>query len=406
MSAHPLPDLNAVRRLLIIRLSAIGDVIHCLPISAALKEAYPHLEITWLVEEISEEIVSGNPCLHDVIVIPRGRWNRGRLRSPQVWAEYLQFVRKLRRRRFDVTLDLQGYAKSALMALATGARYRIGWWRMRDGSGIVSRSLPKRKESVHRVDWFLDVARVLGASPAIITFPLAVPAAERERVREMLAAGGVDPDQPYAVLNQAAGDPARRWGTAQFGAVAARLAREQGMPSVLVGVDKDRAPNQEIIAHFQNYYVNSQEQIRSAEKQLTSTQGTAKLVPLPLDLAGKTTLKELAAVIAGCAVQISGDTGSLHIAAALERPIVGLYGSSDPAHAGPWGQMHHILSRRDLCSRSCTIRRCAFVTDSANQNGDEPAITTARCLEAITPDEVMKMALRAMADARVPADSQ
>ncbi len=403
MSAQALPDLHAVQRLLIIRLSAIGDVIHCLPISAALKEAYPHLEITWLVEEISEEIVSGNPYLHDVIVIPRGRWNRGRLRSPQVWAEYLSFLRMLRRRRFDVTLDLQGYAKSALMALATGARHRIGWWRMRDGSGIVSRSLPKRKESVHRVDWFLDVARVLEASPAKVTFPLTFPREALDRVRCLLSAGGIDPDQPYAVLNQAAGDPARRWVSAHFGEVAAKIAFEYGMPSVLVGVDKDRAPDQEIIAQFQSCYENFLEHSRRAGE-------TRNSVPAPLDLAGKTTLKELAALLAGCAVQISGDTGSLHIAAALERPVVGLYGSSDPAHAGPWGQTAHVLSRRDLCSRACTIRRCAFVTDAAEQNstgnGSDPVVKTARCLEAITPDEVVAMALRAMADARVPVGSQ
>src|SRR5437763_1276090 len=143
MGARALPDLRDLRRVLIIRLSSIGDVIHALPVSAALGEAYPHLELTWLVEEMSAEVVTGNPYLKEVIVIPRSRWKRGRMRSPQVWREYLAFLADLRRRRFDLSLDLQGYAKSGLLALAAGAPYRFGWWRLREGAAWVSHALPR-----------------------------------------------------------------------------------------------------------------------------------------------------------------------------------------------------------------------------------------------------------------------
>jgi ADP-heptose:LPS heptosyltransferase len=94
-----LPDLRAVRRVLIIRLSSIGDVVHALPVSAALGEAFPHLELTWIVEESAADVVSGNPYLHDVIVVPRERWKRGR-KSPHIWREYLGFLRMLGERRF------------------------------------------------------------------------------------------------------------------------------------------------------------------------------------------------------------------------------------------------------------------------------------------------------------------
>src|SRR5437763_2618921 len=99
-----LPDLRTVHRVLIIRLSAIGDVIHALPLASALKDAYPHLEITWLVEEIPADMVLGNPDLERVIVVPRSRWKRGRARSPQVWREYLALLAELRRYRFDLTI--------------------------------------------------------------------------------------------------------------------------------------------------------------------------------------------------------------------------------------------------------------------------------------------------------------
>ena len=121
---------------------------HALPLSASLHEAFPNLKITWIVEEMSAEIVVGNPTLHEVIVVPRSRWKQGRWRSPQIWREYFAFMKTLRARRFDVTLDLQGYAKSAFMALATGAKHRYGWWRLRDGANLVSRSLPRRPQSL------------------------------------------------------------------------------------------------------------------------------------------------------------------------------------------------------------------------------------------------------------------
>src|SRR5438034_4016718 len=96
-----LPDLRNLRRLAIIRSSSIGDVTHALPLSAALGEAFPNLELTWIVEEMSAEIVTGNPYLKEVIVIPRSRWKKGRWHSPQIWREYMAFLAGLRRRQFD-----------------------------------------------------------------------------------------------------------------------------------------------------------------------------------------------------------------------------------------------------------------------------------------------------------------
>ena len=361
-------DLNRVKRLLILRLSSIGDVTHALPLSAALKEAFPHLEITWIVEEMSAEIVTGNPNLHEVIVVPRSRWKRGRWRSPQVWREYGAFVKTLRSRRFDVTLDLQGYAKSAFMALATGAPHRYGWWRLRDGANFVSRSLPRRPQSLHRVDWFLDVGRALGAEPKRVTFPLHVPEAARSRVRELLADGGIDPAAPYAVLNPAVGDQTRRWGAGRYAELARGLAHRCGLPSVLIGSGKDA----EICGEVRTLALEGFEW--PAE------------IAAPFSLAGQTDLKELAAVLEGCTVHICGDTGSAHIAAALERPVVALYGPTDPDMAGPWGQSDNVLSHRELCAVKCSVKQCVYTC----AGGSAPQENIARCLAAITPAEVLQ----------------
>lgn len=385
MGIVTLPDWRNIRRVLIIRLSSIGDVTHALPVSAALEDAYPHLEITWVVEEMSADIVAGNPYLKEVIIVPRRRWKQGRTRSAAVWKEYTAFLRDLRQRQFDLTLDLQGYAKSGLMALATGARYRFGWWRLRDGSGLVSRALPKRPESLHRVDWFLDAVRGLGIEPKAVRFPLAIPELARARVAELLCAQKITPGMQYAVLNPAAGNPARKWDTDRYAALAISLAQRQGLASVLIGSQKDVPLCEEIIARVQS--------------------ATADTPSVRIgSLAGKTDLKELAAVLDGCGVHVCGDTGSAHIAAALGRPVVALYGPTDPAHAGPYGQQKNVLSHREWCRPHCTERHCAYNSAGENVGGTErPAARTpteegqeadqtrmARCLQAITVEEALE----------------
>src|SRR5438105_14873148 len=111
------PDMSKVRRILIVKLSSIGDVVHALPVSAALGKAYPHIEISWVVEEMSAPIIEGNPFLHEVIVIPATlRKRRG---SPYSLRQFLSLRRELASKNFDITLDLQGLSKSALVAWST-----------------------------------------------------------------------------------------------------------------------------------------------------------------------------------------------------------------------------------------------------------------------------------------------
>ncbi len=355
-----MPDLRDARRLLIIRLSSIGDVVHALPVSAALGEAYPRLEITWLVEEMSADIVNGNSYLTDVIVIPRSRWKRGRWNSPRVWKEYATFLADLRRRNFDVTLDLQGYAKSAIMAFATGAPRRYGWWRLRDGANLVSRALPHSPDSLHRVDWYLDVARSLGAAPSRVCFPIHIPDVARNRVADLLQAGGIEPAARYVALNPAVGSGTRRWGAGRFAECIARIGNDFGLPTVLVGSQKDGALCEEV-----------------AKRAFDA--GLSAACP-PVNLAGQTNLKELAALLDRCAVHLCGDTGSGHIAAALKRPVVALYGPTDPEHAGPWGQPQNVLSHRELCRPGCGASKCL----AARAPGE-----AAECLAAITPKAVL-----------------
>ncbi len=358
--------LSSLERVLILRLSSIGDVIHALPVASALKGAFPHLHLTWVVEEMSSEIVRLNAQVDRVIVLPRSRWKQGRTSNPQVWKEYIQFLVSLRRERFDLSLDLQGYAKSGLMALASGAPHRRGWRRMRDGSGSISPPVPTRAESLHRVEWFLDVVRSLGIEipQGAAEFGLAPSLEARNSAAALLQEAGGLPGSPPVVVNPAAGNLVRRWGAENYAQVIARLSNEYGLQSVLIGTERDAELNRETI--------------RLSKSRL------ALKAPIPLDLAGKTSLNEVAALLEGCRFHLCGDTGSAHLAAALKKPVVAVYGPTDPTAAGPYGQAETVLYRSGICGAACTAKACSRVAQHPT------SVELPPCLAQIQPDEVFE----------------
>jgi lipopolysaccharide heptosyltransferase II len=325
-------------------------MIHALPVAEALGRSYPNLELTWLVEEMSADIVAGCPYLADVIVVPRMRWKRGRYTSPDVWQEFVRFLAALRRRRFDVTLDLQGYAKSGLYAFATGAPHRFGWNGLEEGAQLVSRVIGDATASDHRVDQFLAVAGALGADISNPGFPLYLPPEAIKTARTLLAGEGLPPGTAFAALNPAAGSAIKRWGALRYAELARELLLRRGIDSVLIGSCNDVAVN---------------EQVRRAFFTLAPDLGERA----PRNLAGRTGLKELLALISECAVHVSGDTGSLHVAAALGRPLVALFGPTDPTIFGPYGRSESVLAHRELCTHRCTDRTCALRSNGRMRTG-------------------------------------
>lgn len=387
MSNAALLNLNNLKRVLIIRLSAIGDVVHALPVASSLKSAYPHLEITWVVEELASEILTGNPDLHDVIIVPRQKYKPGRNHSPLVIGEYLSFLKDLHQRKFDLTLDLQGYGKTGVIAMATAAPHRYGWYRLRDGSHLASKPIAKRAESLHRVDWYLDVVRGLGITNPTTRFPLVIPHQAYQNTLLRLSQSGILPSNPYIVVNQAAGNSTRRWGIANFARLTAQLVQRYHYPIVFIGSKPEREECEILI--------------QMAKREMPSEISQKAIL---LNFAGETSLKELAALLKGCCLHLCGDTGSAHIAAALEVPIVGFYGGTDPAFAGPWGQQHRILTHRELCHAECDVRACFYAPSRANKEwtragglvhspfSDVPLgkENLARCMSAIHVEEAME----------------
>lgn len=294
----------AAPRILIVRLSAIGDVVHGLPVLNALRDAIPQAHLAWVVEGRTADLLRGHQALDELIVVPR-RW----LKSPrEVW----KLWRRLRASRFDVTIDLQGLSKSAVAARLSGARRRLGF----DGADgrEISRWLNNElvtPTAEHVVDRNLQLLGPLinGAHVARFDLPESpADAAFALQVRSELGLTG-----GHAVINPGAGWSSKLWPPDRFAAVARHLGHSRALSTLVVwGGEQERIWAEQIVA---------------------ASAGYAKLAP-------PSTLCQLAALVRGARVFVGSDTGPLHIAVAVGTPCVGLFGPMPARRNGPYGAQH------------------------------------------------------------------
>ncbi len=353
MRQAPQIDMQRIERVAIVKLSSIGDVVHALPVSAALKRSFPHLQITWITEERCAEMVTGNPTLHEVLAIPGKAWRRG-VWHPHTWQEARRVVSLLRSRRFQLAIDLQGLLKSAVVAWLTGAPVRIGYHWQREGAWLFNRVVPKEPTSVHVVQEYLDVARYLGAETEPVEFPLFIPPEAEERVCRLLEEQGISPAEGFISINPSAGQPFKRWRTERWAELITLIDRQYRLPVVLVGGKADRPLAEDIRARTSAPFV---------------------------DMVGKTNLKELAAILRRSVLHLCGDTGSAHISVALGKPVIGLYGPTNHLRTSPYGQEHRMITHKHECP-IC--------------NGGNPRREHSDCMDMITVSEVMQMLERTL----------
>jgi heptosyltransferase-1 len=342
---------------LIVKLSAIGDVLYALPFSAALGEAFPHLKLTWIVEDRAAPLLVGNPYLHDVIVVPSD-WYRRPL-AFATWQRFFALRRRLRARRFELVIDLQALSRSALVALAAGAPHRYGYDWLREVAPLFLTRVPRRPDSIHIVDQLLDVARFFGAPVREAQFPLHIPDEDEARALELLDSVGIDPSEPFLVMNPTGDAFHKGWGAARYVALLDELAREESPPVVLMGGPEDRRVGGAI---------------RAAAGRP------------PASLIGRTTLMQLAAVLRRAAVHLSGDTGSAHLAAVLGTPTVCIFGRNNPVRVAPYGRAGVVLHHREQCAAVC---RRYHERAPLNSNQDCLAQPPA-CLAAVGVAEVAR----------------
>ena len=332
-------------RVLIVRLGALGDVIHTIPVAAALRRRFPDAAIDWVVDERHAALLELVPGLDRRLVL--------RTRSRSVPGAWLELRTALRKVPYDIALDVQGLGKSALATRLSGARrivgfapafLREGWARWLYGETVD----PGRPG--HVVDRNLGLLGALGMADGGWRFPLevrATPAAAA--LRQRLGPPG------YAVINPNAAWSTKRWPPERFGALADHLRRVHGRPAVVIWGpgDENRAA------------------------AVAAASGGAAAVAPPTDLV------DLAALLRAAALLVSGDTGPLHLAAALGTPVVGIYGPSDPRRNGPWSPDDEVAS---------AFRDCGRAARRAARGRPAPMVRRCRartgCLASVTVEQV------------------
>lgn len=300
------------RKIAIIRLGSIGDVVNTLPLLNRLRAGYPRSHITWIVEEKSAAILEGHSALDSLAVFPRSQ--------PSLW---LRFAKQLRADGFDLVLDCQRMLRSGIIAKLSGAPHRIGFdrARCREGNWIfTNHQIPPNHNPGVMLERYLEFADYLELAPTTVSWNIPMGHAERARVSEVLGIGGSSP----IVINVGASKPEKLWLAEHFTAVIRLLQPHWAGGLVLTGAMADRARAARI------------------------TRGTAVL-----NTTGRLSLKELGALLEQAAVVLSCDTGPLHLAVAMGTPVIGLYGPSDPRRTGPYGHEGWIIvgEGRPRCRR-------------------------------------------------------
>ncbi len=288
------------RNILIIKMSSLGDVIHALPSLYVLRKAYPEARITWAVHPAFGALLPEQPWIDEIYYVDRKRIHE--------WS-YLKTVRQdLHSRHFDLVIDLQMIAKSALIAALSGGKEKIGYWDAREGSFLVSHPIRGVHRNGHIIEQLLDVMAYLGCDVSHFEFPIHPHDVERRTMQEKLKAAGVG--KRYVVLVPGTRGEHKKWPVAFWGLLAKKLA-ERKIYTVVSGTV-------------------SEKELGKAIRSLSSS-------PYTVDFTGKTNLLELAALDEMAALHISCDTGPLHIANAMQTPLIALFGPTLPDRSGPFG---------------------------------------------------------------------
>ena len=369
------PVFDNVDRILVIKLRHIGDVLLTVPVFRALRERFPNARLTALVNRGTEEVLAGNPLVDEIIVYDRSIKQLGSMRK--LSAE-ISFLRGIRARNFDMTVDLTSGDRPAIISFASGARYRLAVEPKPGGltaKRLLYTHLTKPNAALHTVLQNLQAVRPVGIASTWPVVDFFIPAAARERVRELFAAAGITLDKPLVHIH-----PTSRW--------LFKCWNDAAMAEVISWL---------LGRGIQVVVTSSPER-----KELEKAARIMELVPQQdglLTLLGKTNIKELAAISEAADLFFGVDSAPMHIAAALNTPILALFGPSGAFHWGPWanetamnpGETSPYPARSGTQSFGRhTVLQSAEECVPCGQDGCNGS-KLSRCLEEISAEEVKRL---------------
>ncbi len=351
MSANPRETV----KVLIVKLSSIGDVVHTLPALYSIRKGFEkkgvRAEIDWIVEEAASSVLTGNPLIDNVIIVK----NRGWLRDT---ARNLKTAKAVYLRRYDMVLDFQGLLKSGVWVAASRGKRRIGFSNARELSHVfLNEKVAPYDPEKHAVERYLDLAKYAGGSVDKSSTLIHAGKAARESVARKLDEKGLKRGAPFFVMVTRARWTTKLWSDGKFVELAKKISEATGLTPVLAGGASERA---------------------GIEAMRSGISGA-------ISLAGEIDLKELSALFGLARFAVTVDSGPMHIAAASGARVVALFGPTAPWRTGPYGK-GHIIIRKGLPCSPCFKKSCEDL----------------KCMNGITVDEVFNVISGLIGEGRTP----
>jgi heptosyltransferase-2 len=361
ISAGNVKDMRENRRMkkiLIIKLCCVGDILFTTPAIRALRKGFSKAYLAYLVGSWSKEIIEDNPNLDEVIIYDPPAHSFSRWRA---FISTLSCLRKLRQKRFDLAVIFHRTSFGGLFSLLGGIPQRIGFDYAGQGRLLTQKVV--FDTSKHEVDRYLDVVASLGLAPAGQSTEMKVMPKEENCASNLLRANGVKTEDRLIGILAGGGEnpgtsmPTKRWQPAKFARLADTIIEECDAKVIFVGGPGDEEVVKKVVSGMKNE---------------------------PINLVGKTTFKQLAAVLKHCLLFIGGDSGPLHIAAAVGTPTIGIFGPSDPGLVAPRGENHLVVWKNVPCSP-------CYWPDTVLTGHDFSSCLkgTLECMEKITVEDVL-----------------
>lgn len=330
---------EAVQQILLIRTAYIGDVIMTLPMLKPLKALFPRASITMLTSQGASQLLWHNPYIKDILVYDPFWF------YPASPLDYLRFWGKLRQRRFDLVIEARADIRDILL-LALPARSQLKLsYAVGGGASILSHVAPY-EHLKHKVEYHLDLARFLGCNTNDADWNIYLTEHEQRQTDQLLCAHGVH--APFMCVHPGGRLPLKRWPLQRYADLCDRIMDCYNIPVVLLAAKPEMDITEEISRRMRHH---------------------------PVSLAGKTDLRQLSGVILKSSFMVCNDSAPMHIAAALKKPVIAVFGPSNSFETGPWGKGHRVVEKKFSCRYSCDESQCHNPSFHA-------------CMEAIPVDDV------------------
>lgn len=328
--------LTGSEKILIIKPSAFGDILHALPLVDCIKSEYPNVKISWVVNRDYVELLEDNPMIDKIFIFERKRWGGKRLFF-KTCIEFFKFTSEIRDCKFDLIIDLQGLLRSGLITFLSRAKNRMGLSDAREGSRLfLNHVVNVSDKKIHAVDRYLLVCDGLGVTKKTpIKFPIFIKDEIDKKVEKLFSKYGVNKDDVLVAVNPNSRWQSKCWNPDRFARLSDELIDKYGVKIIMIGAVSDREYVEKIVGMMEN---------------------------TPLVLVGKTTLLGLASVLKKTDIMITNDSGPMHMSVAVGTPTIALFGPTDPLKTGPYGKNSEVLFKRIECQpcfkRNCSIREC------------------------------------------------